>query len=78
MGLPATRGQPVQQDVSHFQSRQLGQKLPAAGGLIHPLDHLGGGRLARIAHGRLVLLVLLALLSPALGVGSGGRPPGRE
>lgn len=80
MGLPAhMRGSLSSRMSAIFQSRQLGQKLPAAGGLIHPLDHLGGGRLARIAHRRLVLLVLLALLSPALGAVLGdGRRAGSD
>nr|DAM12011.1 MAG TPA: hypothetical protein [Caudoviricetes sp.] len=80
MGLPAhARGSLSSRMSAIFQSCQLIQQLLAACGLVHPLHHLGGGdslrvealapghRLARIAHRRLVLLVLLAFLGPALG-----------
>ena len=80
MGLPAhARGSLSSRMSAIFQSCQLFQQLLAACGLVHPLHHLGGGdslrvealapghRLARIAHRRLVLLVLLAFLGPALG-----------
>ena len=77
MGLPAhTRGSLSSRMSAIFQSRQLGQKLSAAGGLIHPLHHLGGGRLADSS--RAACACPSCASQPGAGRGSGGRPPGRN
>nr|DAV11331.1 MAG TPA: hypothetical protein [Caudoviricetes sp.] len=63
-----------------FQSRQFGQQLLAAGGLVHTLHHLSGRRelrsknltagcrLRRVAHGRLVFVLAVLLCAALLAV----------